>query len=72
MSCFYSKHTYTVDFLNDLIYTKGDIGGIDMNQFEQDPQPKNNDVVDSIHGFVWSTLFFLVIFFIGVVINVIN
>jgi len=43
-----------------------------MNQFEQDPQSKNNDVVDSIHGFVWSTLFFLLIFFIGVTINVIN
>ncbi|HLR70449.1 MAG TPA: YqzM family protein, partial [Pseudogracilibacillus sp.] len=24
-----------------------------MNEFEKDPQPKNNDVVDSIKGFTF-------------------
>lgn len=43
-----------------------------MNEFENDPQPKNNDVVDSIHGFLWSTIFFLLIFFIGVFVSVTN
>lgn len=61
-----------VDFLHYLLYTIGDIGGIEMNEFENDPQSKNNDVVDSIHGFLWSTIFFLLIFFIGVFISVTN
>ncbi|WP_163970057.1 YqzM family protein [Oceanobacillus halotolerans] len=43
-----------------------------MNEFEQDVQSKNNDVVDSIKGFVSSFVFFLLIFTIGVVISVIG
>jgi len=43
-----------------------------MNEFENDPQSKNNDIVDAVHGFLWSTVFFLLIFFIGVVISVAN
>ncbi|RDW19251.1 YqzM family protein [Oceanobacillus arenosus] len=43
-----------------------------MNEFEKDPQSKGNDVVDSIHGFVWPFLFFVFIFAIGVVISVVG
>lgn len=41
-----------------------------MNEFEKDPQSKNMDVVDSIKGFSFSFLFFILIFLIGVVISV--
>jgi len=64
------KTFLTVDFLKHLLYTICDIGGVDMNEFENDPQSKNNDVVDSIHGFVWSFVFFLLIFVIGTIISV--
>ncbi|RLL48024.1 YqzM family protein [Oceanobacillus piezotolerans] len=43
-----------------------------MNEFEQNPQSKNNDVVDSINGFVFSFIFFVLIFAIGVVISVVT
>ncbi|WP_217586762.1 YqzM family protein [Lentibacillus saliphilus] len=43
-----------------------------MNEFEQDVQSKNNDVVDSIKGFGFSFVFFVLIFTIGVIISVIN
>ncbi|WP_047981440.1 YqzM family protein [Ornithinibacillus contaminans] len=43
-----------------------------MNEFEQDPQSKNNDVVDSIKGFSFSLIFFLLIFVIGVIISVVG
>jgi len=43
-----------------------------MNEFEQDVQSKNNDVVDSIKGFTFSFLFFIIIFAVGAVINYIN
>ncbi|MDY0408495.1 YqzM family protein [Virgibacillus soli] len=43
-----------------------------MNDFEKDPQSKNSDVVDSIKGFTFSFLFFVLIFAIGVVISVIG
>ena len=55
-----------------LIYTISDIGGVIMNEFEKDPQPKNNDVVDSIKGFTFSFVFFVLIFAIGVVISVVG
>lgn len=41
-----------------------------MNEFENDPQSKNHDVVDSIKGFGFSFVFFVLIFVIGVVISV--
>lgn len=41
-----------------------------MNDFEKDVQSKNNDVVDSIKGFGFSFLFFVLIFTIGAVISV--
>ena len=43
-----------------------------MNEFEKNPQSKNNDVIDGGIGFVLSFLFFFVIFGIGVVFNVIG
>ncbi|MFD2637498.1 YqzM family protein [Piscibacillus salipiscarius] len=43
-----------------------------MNEFENDVQSKNNDVVDSIKGFSFSFIFFLVIFFIGTVFKVVG
>lgn len=43
-----------------------------MNKFEQDVQSKNNDVVDSIKGFTFSFLFFLLIFGIGMTISVLH
>ncbi|SET61866.1 YqzM-like protein [Oceanobacillus limi] len=43
-----------------------------MNEFEQNVQSKNNDVVDSIKGFAFSFIFFVLIFAIGVVISVIG
>ncbi|CDQ39593.1 MULTISPECIES: YqzM family protein [Virgibacillus] len=41
-----------------------------MNEFEKEIQSKNNDVVDSIKGFAFSFIFFLVIFAIGVIVSV--
>ncbi|RYG74750.1 YqzM family protein [Lentibacillus lipolyticus] len=43
-----------------------------MNEFEKDVQSKNNDVVDSIKGFGFSFIFFVLIFAIGVVFNVVG
>ncbi|HLR66511.1 YqzM family protein [Virgibacillus alimentarius] len=42
-----------------------------MNEFENDVQSKNNDVSDSIIGFVTSFVFFVVLFAIGAIINVV-
>jgi hypothetical protein len=42
-----------------------------MNEFETDVQSKNNDVSDSIMGFAFSFVFFIVIFAIGAIINVV-
>lgn len=58
-----------MDFFKHLSYTKVDIGGIVVNEFEKDVQSKNNDVVDSGLGFVYSFIFFTVIFFVGVAVN---
>ncbi|WP_407269502.1 YqzM family protein [Radiobacillus sp. PE A8.2] len=43
-----------------------------MNEFEKDVQSRNNDILDSGKGFVYSFGFFMIIFFIGVVIDVIG
>lgn len=43
-----------------------------MNEFEKDVQSKNNDVVDSIKGFTFSFLFFVIIYAIGAFISLIN
>ncbi len=55
-----------------LFYTGNCIGGVDVNEFEKDPQSKNNDVVDSIKGFSFSFIFFVLIFAIGVLFNVVG
>ncbi len=52
-----------------LFYTWDYIGGVNVNDFEKDVQSKNNDVVDSIKGFTFSFVFFVLIFAIGTVIN---
>lgn len=43
-----------------------------MNEFEHDPQEKQTDMVANIKGFVFSLGFFLLIFFIGVIISIID
>ncbi|WP_349407891.1 YqzM family protein [Pseudalkalibacillus sp. SCS-8] len=40
-----------------------------MNEFEKDVQAKSNDAIESGLGFVFSFLFFTIIFFIGVIIK---
>ncbi len=58
-----------VDFFMYLFYTWNCIGGVNVNEFEQNVQSKNNDVVDSIKGFGFSFVFFVLIFAIGVIFN---
>ena len=53
-------------------YTVYDAGGMNVNEFEQEVQSKNNDVVDSIKGFGFSFLFFFIIFFIGTIFQVVG
>lgn len=43
-----------------------------MNEFEKDPQSKNDDVVDSIKGFTFSFIFFALILAIGTTISVLG
>jgi hypothetical protein len=43
-----------------------------VNEFEKNAQSQNNDIVDSIRGFLYSTVFFLVIFFIGTIFEVVG
>ncbi|MBD1222858.1 YqzM family protein [Virgibacillus halodenitrificans] len=43
-----------------------------MNEFEKNVQSKNNDVVDSMKGFAFSFIFFILIFAIGVTVSVIG
>lgn len=40
-----------------------------MNEFEKDVQSKNLDIADSAKGFIFSFLFFSIIFFTGVAIK---
>ncbi|KGX93562.1 membrane protein [Pontibacillus halophilus JSM 076056 = DSM 19796] len=41
-----------------------------MNEFKKEVQSPTNDVIDSGKGFITSFLFFMVIFFIGTLVNV--
>lgn len=43
--------------------------GIKLNEFEKNVQSKNNDVIDSAKGFIFSFVFFVGIFTIGAVIS---
>lgn len=72
MKTFICYNKWKLDFLNDLAYTIGDMGGVNMNEFEKDIQSKTNDVVDNIKGFTFSFVFFLLIFAIGVTISVLG
>lgn len=40
-----------------------------MNEFEKDVQSKRHDLFDSGLGFIFSFVFFMAIFFIGVIID---
>jgi len=40
-----------------------------MNEFEKNPAKKTNDVPHAIQGFVYSTVFFILIFVIGAAIS---
>lgn len=61
-----------LDFTLNNKYTKSDSGGMNVNEFEQEVQSRNNDVVDSIKGFGFSFLFFFIIFFIGTIFKVVG
>ncbi|PWA12497.1 YqzM family protein [Pueribacillus theae] len=43
-----------------------------MNEFEKDVQSKTNDVIDSGFGFIFSFVFFSLIFFIGVIMKAVG
>ena len=43
-----------------------------MNEFEKEVQSKNHDIIDSGLGFVLSFGFFMTIFIIGVVVDIIG
>lgn len=49
-----------------------EIGGVLVNEFEQNVQSKRNDAIDSAIGFVVSFVFFTAIFAIGVIIEFIG
>ena len=59
-------------FIGFILYYWWMIGGVYMNEFEKNPQSKNNDIIDSGLGFVFSFVFFFLIFTIGVVISVVG
>lgn len=61
-----------VDFFVALVYTIVEIGGVVVNEFEQNPQSKRNDAIDSGVGFVVSFVFFTAIFVIGTVIQLVG
>jgi len=44
----------------------------EMNKFEENPQSKRHDIMDAGLGFVFSFLFFMIIFFIGVIFDAIG
>jgi len=54
------------------VYTIVEIGGVVVNEFEQNAQSKRNDAIDSGVGFVVSFVFFTAIFVIGTVIELLG
>lgn len=48
------------------------MGGILVNVFEKDVQSKRNDAIDSGVGFIFSFVFFALIFTIGTVIKLVG
>lgn len=46
--------------------------GMNMNEFEKNPQEKSNDIPHAVTGFTLSFIFFVLIFTIGAIISYIN
>ena len=61
-----------MDFSGILVYNIVEIGGVVVNEFEQDVNCKRNDVIDSGMGFVVSFVFFTVVFVVGTVIELLG
>lgn len=60
-------------FFWQMTYTEVEqIGGVTVNEFEQDVQCKRNDATDSAAGFIVSFGFFATMFIIAVVIQLIG
>ncbi len=59
----------SIDFFLTILYTKIEIGGVLVNQFEKNVQSKRNDAVDSGVGFIVSFGFFATMFVIATVIQ---
>jgi hypothetical protein len=55
-----------------MFYTRIEIGGVVVNQFEKNVQSKRNDAVDSGVGFIVSFGFFATMFVIATVIKFIG
>lgn len=62
----------SIDFSVALFYTRIEIGGVIVNQFEKNVQSKRNDAVDSGVGFGVSFGFFAIMFIIATVIKLIG
>jgi len=60
---------FNLDFYTPFNYNKRELGGIAMNEFEQNVQSKRNDAIDAGMGFVVSFVFFAAIFIIAAVVQ---
>ena len=61
-----------MDFFYVFVYTIVEMGGVVVNEFEQNVQSKRNDAIDSGVGFAVSFVFFAAIFVIGTVIELLS
>jgi hypothetical protein len=53
-------------------YTKKEIGGVTVNEFEKNVNYKGNDAVDSAVGFIVSFGFFTTLFIIATVVKLLG
>lgn len=60
-----------MDFFQAIIYTRIGLGGVAMNEFEQDVQSKRNDLIDSGIGFIVAFVGFSAIFLVATIIDVV-
>jgi nucleosome binding factor SPN SPT16 subunit len=58
-----------LDFSFRFAYNENELGGVQMNEFEQNVQSKRNDAIDAGMGFVVSFGFFAAIFVIAVIVD---
>lgn len=58
-----------MDFSQPFAYNEKELGGVAMNEFEQNVQSKRNDAIDAGMGFVVSFVFFAAIFTIAAVVQ---